>query len=131
MQKSVDIVNPASTSYDGKIIILYNNTFGHPSWNIQDVLMHEIGHSIYAGYSAVDKQLYEKKLGWKKDNQGIYSRIGSFVSTRAHDNPMEDFAENFKYLFLNPEKLKSDSAQAFDWFNKKYKKQLKLKKECK
>lgn len=130
MKKSIDIINPGSTSYDGKIIVLYNNTFEHPSWSIQDVLLHEIGHSIYEGYSSVDRQQYEKKLGWKKDNQGTYSKHGSFVSRRAHDNPTEDFAENFKYLLLNPEKLKSDNSQAFDWFNNRYKKQLKLKKEC-
>ncbi len=130
MKKSIDIVNPASTSYDGKIIILYNNTFEHPSWSMQEVLLHEIGHSVYEGYSAVGKQQYEKKLGWKKGKQGIYLKQGSFVSVRAHDNPTEDFAENFKYLLLNPEKIKGDNTQAFDWFNEKYKKQLKLKKEC-
>lgn len=131
MKKSIDIINPASTSYDGKVIVLYNNTFEHPSWSMQEVLLHEIGHSIYASYSTVDKQQYERKLGWKKDNQGGYSRQGSFVSVRAHDNPIEDFAENFKYLLLNPEQLKSNNRQAFDWFNNQYKKQLKLKKECK
>ena len=130
MKKSIDIINPASTSFDGKIIVLYNNTFDHPSWSTREVLMHEIGHSIYAGYSTNDKQLYEKKLAWKKDNQGIYFKHGLFVSTRAHDNPIEDFAENFKFLLLNPEKLKSNNSQAFDWLNNQYKKQLKLKKEC-
>ena len=130
MKKSVDIVNPATTSYDGKAIVLYNNTFGHPSWSIQEVLLHEIGHSIYAGYSAADQQQYEKTLGWKKDNQGSYSKVGSFVSVRAHDDPIEDFAENLRFLLLNPEKLKSHNSQAFDWFSVKYKKQLKLKKEC-
>lgn len=130
MKKSVDIINPGTTSEDGQSIVLYDRAFGHPMWTTEDVLLHELGHSIYVGYSDVNKQKYEKILGWKKNSQGIYSRSGSFVSARARDNPVEDFAENIKYLLLNSNKLKNENNQAFDWFSNQYKKQLKLKKEC-
>ena len=130
MKKSVDIINPGTTSEDGHSIIFYDRAFGHTMWTTEEVLLHEIGHSVYAERSSADKHQYEEKLGWKKDNQGVYSKQGSFVSTRAQDNPVEDFAENFKYLLLNPDKLKNDNNQAYDWFNNFYKKQLKLKKEC-
>ncbi len=126
MKKSSDIVNPGSTSEDGQAIVLYDRAFGHPNWTTDDVLLHELGHMVYAGYTKAEQDKYKSDLGWKNDQ----SRTDGFVSSRAKDDPIEDFAENFKYLLLYPDDLKRINDNAFKWFKKKYKKQLVLKKEC-
>lgn len=130
MQKSVDVINPATTSSTGKIIVIYNRTFDNPFWSTEDVILHEIGHVSYLHLTESEKRSFRQNMGWRQSLVGDSSRKGEFISPRAKDSPEEDFAENFSFFLKDPVFLKGKSAKAYEWLVKKYSDNFKYKKEC-
>ncbi len=131
MKKSVDIINPATTDGSGKSIVVYDIAFENPSWSTSNVITHELGHVIFLNMSRVERQKYSASLGWNKSLGSDETRAGEFVSSRAKDNPNEDFAENFSFFLVNPNTLKTKVPEAHKWFVGKLSSHFKLKEDCK
>lgn len=130
MKKSIDFSNPATTSTEYKQIILYNNTFGHPSWSTKEVLYHEIGHIVFQSMERKFQKDYQNNLGWKEINSTYVTDRSSFISARAKDDIYEDSSENFKFFLLDPKKLKVVVPEAEKFFKNKFKSNFQLKEGC-
>lgn len=130
MQKSIVAINPATTSSNGKSIVLYDRAFNNPFWSTEDVVLHELGHVSYLYLSEADRRSFKDKMGWKQSLIGDSSRKGEFVSSRAKDSPEEDFAESFSFFLKNPDFLKEKSIKAYERLLKKYSDGFKYKKDC-
>ncbi len=128
MKKSVDIINPGSTSDDGKEIAIYDRAFHSPFWSLSSVVTHELGHMVFQSMGAAEKQKYIDVLGWNKKGA---IRPGEFVSSTAKDDVNEDFAENFSFFLLNRDILKSKVPKAYGWLVQKFTANFKLKDGCK
>ncbi len=129
-KKSVDVINPATTSKNGKEIVIYDRAFQSPFWSLSSVVTHEIGHVVFINLSSSDRKAYSALLGWKMSKGVSESRSGEFISSRARDSLDEDFAENFSFFLLSRNELKLKVPKGYEWFIKKYKENFKLKEDC-
>lgn len=130
MKKSTDAINPATTDYSGKYIVIYDRAFENPFWTTESVITHELGHIIFLNMSYRDQQKYSAALGWNKALGFEEARPGPFISTRAKDDKNEDFAENFSFFLLDPSSLNSKVPIAYKWFSTQFSKDFKLKQDC-
>jgi chromosome segregation ATPase len=69
-----------------------------------DVIAHELGHVVYEGF--VDDHL---KAEW----YALRTHSLSFVSPRAVEDEIEDFAESFRLIMLDPEALAEKDEQRY------------------
>lgn len=128
MKTSVTRINPATTTEDGKNIVIYDRAFENPFWSTQEVIIHELGHVVYQNMGKAKQENYKVVMGWK--NQTETSRPqDNFISSAAKHSEQEDFAENFKFYLLDKDILKNKVKKAYHWLFKEYK-NIDLKKGC-
>lgn len=127
MEKSVQIVNPGTMQDNA--VVLYDAAFSDSPFNLENVIVHELAHVLYASMSKIDYKEYEKVMGW--DDKLASVRSGPFINSKAKDNPDEDFANNVENFLLNNEKLKNKVPTAYNWIVKKFSKDFKMKDKCK
>lgn len=130
MQKSVAIINPATTSLRGDVIVIYDRAFNNPFWALEEVVLHEMGHVAFLNLNEAERRSFKNQMGWKQSLSGDSFRKGEFVSSRAKDSPEEDFSESFIFFLKDSESLKAKNSKAYEWFIKKYSVNFKYKKDC-
>ncbi|MCS7165185.1 MAG: hypothetical protein RMJ51_02760 [Candidatus Calescibacterium sp.] len=95
-------------------IHLYSNPY---PYTLQEVLIHEIGHTIDIGFKLVPTN-YKSSLFF------IFPKypwgIKDFVSDYAQTKPTEDFAESFLTFYLEPQKLKETSLYKYEYIKNLY-----------
>lgn len=128
MEKSVDRVNPATTSLR-KSIALYDNTFKHSAFKADRVVTHELAHIIYLNYSKSEVQDYLRTMGWEVKG-GTYQRKGAFLISNIQESPEEDFAVNIEYFLFENANVRKNLPEAYKWIQIKYPKYFKLKEVC-
>lgn len=131
MKKSIQIINPATTSEDGNAVVIYDRAFGNPTFSLDQVITHEIGHILYLRLALADRDDYLHAMGWKSELGGSFTpRSNNFISSRSKDDPFEDFAENISFFLMAPMKLKSEVPKAHQWISIKFINNFKMKPEC-
>jgi len=97
--------NPATSSPETKIIVLYDSSF---KMNTRRIIIHELAHLLWTRLSAKEIKSYLNTSRWVEPIKGffIYNRT-SFSAPDGKQNPEEDFANNIEYYFSEPKKFKS------------------------
>lgn len=130
MKKSVDPINPATTADDGKSIAIYDRAFANPFFSTSRVIAHELGHVIYLSFTESERRNYGIAMKWPMSRNGLLSRPGGFISSRAKDSVDEDFAENIDAFLFESDKLKDVVPTAYQWISRKFSKKFFLKMGC-
>ncbi|MGE3760584.1 MAG: hypothetical protein AB7H97_22660 [Pseudobdellovibrionaceae bacterium] len=133
LQKSKDFPNPA-TSADG-VIVVYDSSFD-PARDLGRILAHELSHQSFLELSEEDQQDYRRATGWTvqfERDQKLYwiPRKDGYVEDDGRISYGEDYANNLEYFLYDPDKLKKVTPSAYKWFEKRFGKGFKLKREKK
>ncbi len=128
MEKSVFPANPGSTNPLSQDIVLYNSAFDKSFFDPARIITHEIAHLMYQNFPKKERTDYETTMKWNLDQSS--SRPGNFINFRAKENVDEDFANNFDYFLYDSQNLKNQVPAAYDWLQKKFGKNFKLKEAC-
>jgi hypothetical protein len=108
--------NPATSGQDGTIVF-YDSAFDK-SYNLTEVLSHELAHINYLHLSPDDATTYHDMNGWihlDDKNKWINHRKEGFVELDGRDSPEEDYANNVQYYLFYPNKLRLKTPTAYDW----------------
>lgn len=106
------------TSYFENQIIVYKKALTS-SANLNEKIIHELGHSLHEGPERKSFSEYTKKH-FQKDRY--------YITADSKFSPEEDFATNFEIYVTNPSLLKKELLNVFNWFNSKFSTKYNLRK---
>ena len=103
-------------------IHLYDSAFSQ-SFNLHDIVIHEIAHSLYLSMNKQDRDRYLAVSQWSKEKSKdthTTQRKG-FVKRDGIDSPNEDFANNVESYFSLPGLLKKKNPDIHEWMKHYFK----------
>ena len=132
-QKSKDFPNPASNTKGS--IVLYDTAF-NKGRSLGRIISHELAHQNFYDLSEVVRRDFRRVHGWRLelDSKGkIYwgGRQEGYIEDDGKTSDEEDYANNVEHYLYNPDKLKEVTPQGFQWIQKQFGKNFKLKREKK
>ena len=112
--KSYITNNPAASSPEAKIIVLYNSSF---KMDTKRVVVHELAHILWSRLSDKEKDTYQDASNWSLvAGVYIYNRT-KFSESDGKNGPEEDFANNIEHYFANTNKFKKEFPNIYAWIN--------------
>lgn len=124
MQKPIDPTEPSSGMiYMEGYILVYEATFDTPEL-LERKLVHELIHHLHENHGAQLFKKYKEYTHWNSSGQ---SRPGPFLSEDSKASAEEDFATNFEYYLIEPDKLKEKASKVHGWFKNNINNTYKLK----
>lgn len=106
--------NPAASSPEAKIIVLYNSSF---KMDTKRVIVHELAHILWSRLSNKEKSTYQDASNWSLvAGVYIYNRT-KFSEPDGKNGPEEDFANNIEHYFANPSKIKKEFPSIYTWID--------------